>query len=205
MSHRRLPVKQLVILCKNYSSPPKIRKIHANVPPPSAICRFAEPIALTSVFPYLPEMIESFGVPKNDIARWAGLTSAIFSLCQSLTGMPWGTASDRYGRKPIILIGLINTMVTMLLWGFSTSLPMAIVVRALQGLGNGNIGILRTTVAELCPWKVSIVVNHEVEIKYLLGVGAATTRLQYHAARLYNWGYHWTSKTHSKSTEGRSG
>jgi len=99
-------------------------------------------------------MIESFGIPENDIARWAGLTSAIFSLCQSLTGIAWGTASDRFGRKPIILIGLINTMVTMLLWGLSTSLPMAIVARALQGLGNGNVGILRTTVAELCPWKV---------------------------------------------------
>lgn len=31
---------------------------------------------------------------------------------------------------------------------------MAIASRALQGLGNGNVGILRTTVAELCPWKV---------------------------------------------------
>jgi MFS family permease len=30
---------------------------------------------------------------------------------------------------------------------------MAITARALQGLGNGNVGILRTVVAELCPWK----------------------------------------------------
>lgn len=98
-------------------------------------------------------MMESFGVPENDIARWAGLTSAIFSISQAFTGIPWGAASDRFGRKPIILIGLFNTMVTMLIWGFSTSLPMAITARALQGLGNGNVGILRTTVAELCPWK----------------------------------------------------
>ncbi|ORY04556.1 major facilitator superfamily domain-containing protein [Clohesyomyces aquaticus] len=132
MSQRRLPVKQLVIL---------------------SICRFAEPIALTSVFPYLPEMIESFGVPENDIARWAGVTSSVFSLSQCVTGISWGAASDHYGRKPMILIGLTNTMVTTLIWGFSTSLPMAITARALQGLGNGNVGILRTTVAEMCPWK----------------------------------------------------
>ncbi|CAI6337806.1 unnamed protein product [Periconia digitata] len=132
MTERRLPVKQLVIL---------------------SICRFAEPLSLTSVFPYIPEMMESFGVPENDIASWAGWTSAIFSLCQAVTGIPWGAASDRFGRKPIILVGLFNTMCTMLLWGFSTSLPMAITARALQGLGNGNVGILRTTVAELCPWK----------------------------------------------------
>ncbi|KAF2815888.1 MFS general substrate transporter [Mytilinidion resinicola] len=132
MTPRRLPVRQLVIL---------------------SICRFAEPIALTSVFPYLPEMIESFGVAQNDIARWAGLTSSVFSACQCVTGIPWGAASDRFGRKTVILIGLCNTMICMLIWGFSTSLPMAFAARALQGAGNGNVGILRTVVAELCPWR----------------------------------------------------
>lgn len=97
--------------------------------------------------------MERFGVAENEIARWAGLTSAIFSICQAFTGLIWGAASDHYGRKPIILLGLFNTMWTMLLWGFSTNLPMAMTARALQGLGNGNVGILRTTVAELCPWK----------------------------------------------------
>lgn len=99
-------------------------------------------------------MIESFGVAEDDIAWWAGWTSATFSICQGFTGIPWGAASDKFGRKPIILIGLGNTMITMLIWGMSTSLPMAILARALQGLGNGNVGILRTAVAELCPWKV---------------------------------------------------
>lgn len=108
---------------------------------------------MTSVWPYVPELMERFGVPENEIARWAGLTSAIFSICQAFTGLIWGAASDHYGRKPIILLGLFNTMWTMLLWGFSTNLPMAMTARALQGLGNGNVGILRTTVAELCPWK----------------------------------------------------
>jgi len=98
-------------------------------------------------------MIESFDIPKNDIARWAGIASAIYSLSQCLTAITWGRLSDRFGRKPIILICLINTMITSLLWGFSTSLPMALVARALSGAGNGNVGIIRTMVAEMCPWK----------------------------------------------------
>jgi MFS family permease len=44
-------------------------------------------------------------------------------------------------------------MLTSLLWGFSSSLPMALFVRALSGAANGNVGIVRTMVAELCPWK----------------------------------------------------
>jgi MFS family permease len=148
MTEHKLPVKQLVILCtRSYTPNPD----PANLT--TAICRFAEPIALTSVFPYVPELMESFGVPKNDIARWAGITSSIFSICQAFTGLVWGAASDRYGRKPIILFGLFNTMWSMLLWGFSVNLPMALAARAFGGLSNGNVGILRTTVAELCPWK----------------------------------------------------
>jgi MFS family permease len=118
------------------------------------ISRFAEPVTFSSVFPYLPEMIESFGVSKPDIAFWAGFTSAVFSISQCLTAVSWGRLSDRYGRKPIILIGLLNTMITSLMWGFSTSLPVAVAVRFFLGATNGNVGIIRTMVAEMCPCKV---------------------------------------------------
>ncbi|KAL2182462.1 MFS general substrate transporter [Thermothelomyces heterothallicus CBS 203.75] len=128
----KLPVQQLAIL---------------------AIARFAEPLALTSVFPYLPEMIASFGVEKNEVARWAGLTGAIFSIAQSCTAVAWGRASDKFGRKPVILTGLASTMACFLLWGVSTSLPMAITIRAIMGGGNGNVGIIRTMVAEMVPEK----------------------------------------------------
>ncbi|KAK4239880.1 hypothetical protein C8A03DRAFT_13734 [Achaetomium macrosporum] len=118
-----------------------------------AVARFAEPLALTSVFPYLPEMIASFGVEKDEVARWAGFTGAIFSVSQSCTAVFWGRASDKFGRKPIILLGLASTMICFLLWGMSTSLPMAITVRAIMGGGNGNVGIIRTMVAEMVPEK----------------------------------------------------
>ncbi|KAI1421519.1 major facilitator superfamily transporter [Xylaria sp. FL1777] len=114
-----------------------------------AVARFAEPLAMTSVYPYLPEMIASFGVEKKDVAKWAGATSAVFSLAQSLTAVPWGRASDKIGRKPAIITGLFCTMMFFLAWGMSTSLKMAIIVRGLQGACNGNVGIIRTMVAEM--------------------------------------------------------
>ncbi|KAK5110571.1 hypothetical protein LTR62_005764 [Meristemomyces frigidus] len=98
-------------------------------------------------------MIRSFSIPENEVGKWAGITAAIFSLSQALMGIPWGRFSDIYGRKPAILLGLLSTMLTSLLWGFSRTLPMAIVARALSGAGNGNVGIIRTTVAEMVPFK----------------------------------------------------
>lgn len=124
----KLPVRQLLIL---------------------SICRIAEPVALSSVFPYLPEMIESFNVPKTEVAKWAGITSAVFSLSQCVTGIAWGRASDRFGRKPVVLVGLICTMAASLCFGLSKSLTWAIASRGLAGGGSGTVGIYRTMVAEM--------------------------------------------------------
>jgi MFS family permease len=131
-SRPRLPVAQLTIL---------------------ALCRLAEPMALTSVYPYLPEMIESFGVPPNEVGKWAGIISAIFSLAQCCTAITWGRLSDSYGRKPMILIAMTCAMTSSLLFGFSRSLGWAIFARCLSGASSGNVGILRTTVAEMVPYK----------------------------------------------------
>jgi MFS family permease len=99
-------------------------------------------------------MIESFGIHHNDVAKWAGILSAVFSVSQCLTGIPWGQASDKYGRKPIILLAMTCAMASSMLFGFSTSLRWAIISRALSGASNGNVGILRTTVAEMVPQRV---------------------------------------------------
>jgi MFS family permease len=85
-----------------------------------------------------PEMIESFGVKKGDVAEWAGITSAVFSMSQCLTAVLWGRVSDKFGRKPTILIGLTCTLIFSLVWGMSTNLPMAILARAMSGAFNGN-------------------------------------------------------------------
>ena len=98
-------------------------------------------------------MVQSFDIPTDQVAKWAGLMSAIFSLAQCLTGIAWGRASDRFGRKPMIMIALFFTMITGVLFGFSPSLSWAMAARAGQGLCNGNVGIIRTAVAELVPEK----------------------------------------------------
>jgi MFS family permease len=98
-------------------------------------------------------MIRSFGVPQNAVGKWAGICAAVFSLSQATFGVAWGRFSDTHGRKPAILLGLTATMITSLMWGFSTNLAVAIVARVLAGAGNGNVGIIRTTVAEMVPFK----------------------------------------------------
>jgi MFS family permease len=97
--------------------------------------------------------IRSFGVPQNAVGKWAGICAAVFSISQATFGVAWGRFSDTHGRKPAILLGLTATMITSLMWGFSTNLVIAITARVLAGAGNGNVGIIRTTVAEMVPFK----------------------------------------------------
>jgi MFS family permease len=64
-----------------------------------------------------------------------GLALGIYGLAQALLQIPFGTLSDRFGRKPMILIGLTIFVIGSFIAGFATSMPLLIVGRALQGAG----------------------------------------------------------------------
>jgi MFS family permease len=60
-------------------------------------------------------MIEDFGVAKTekDIGFYAGFVGCSFMLGRALTSVFWGIVADRYGRKPIILLGTISMLVSL--------------------------------------------------------------------------------------------
>lgn len=95
----------------------------------------------------------SFNVATDRIGMYTGWLSAVFSLSQAITGIAWGRASDKFGRKPMIMLALTTVMVGSVLFGFSTSLAMAFITRSIQGAASGNVGIIRTAVAEMVPQK----------------------------------------------------
>ncbi|ODA76351.1 hypothetical protein RJ55_08197 [Drechmeria coniospora] len=116
-----------------------------------ACCRICEPIAFMSIFPYIYYMIEDFRITDDStkISVYAGMVTSAFTLAEFATGLMWGRLSDKVGRKPVLLMGLLGTAISVLMFGFAPSLPVALFARALGGLLNGNIGVLQTTVAEL--------------------------------------------------------
>lgn len=116
-----------------------------------ALCRICEPIAFMSIFPYIYYMVKDFNITTDEskISFYAGMVTSAFTFAEFSTGVLWGRLSDKVGRKPILLTGLAGTGISVLLFGFSPNLPVALFARALGGLLNGNIGVLQTTVAEL--------------------------------------------------------
>ncbi|TID16534.1 MFS general substrate transporter [Venturia nashicola] len=115
-----------------------------------ALCRICEPIAFTSIFPYIFYMVKSFGITnEREIAIYTGLVTSIFAIAEFFASIFWGWLSDRVGRKPILLTGLAGTGLSMLMFGLAPNLPMALFARALGGFLNGNIGVILTTVGEV--------------------------------------------------------
>ncbi|KAI3404488.2 hypothetical protein KGF56_002680 [Candida oxycetoniae] len=96
-------------------------------------------------------MIKSFRIAKNDaeVSKYSGYLASAFSLSQFVSAVQWGKASDKYGRKPTILLGCLGTAISMIVFGFSTNFYMALIARTMMGLLNGNVSIMRTTVGEI--------------------------------------------------------
>lgn len=126
-------------------------RVHDHTADPTlALVRISEPIAMTSLLPYCWKMILSFNVgDKSNASFYSGLFISAFALAESISGMFWGALSDKYGRKPILLIGCAGTALSLLVVGFSSSFWMALVGRILGGLLNGNIGIIQSIIGEL--------------------------------------------------------
>lgn len=115
-----------------------------------AIVRLAEPIALTSIYPYAWALVKKFHLGNEDDASfYSGLLISSFALCEAAMGMFWGGLSDRIGRKPVLLVGCIGTAFSMVILGFAPNVWIALLGRAIGGLLNGNIGVIQTMVGEL--------------------------------------------------------
>lgn len=106
---------------------------------PTALCRICEPIAFMSIFPYIYYMIKDFNITEDEskISVYAGMVTSAFTLAEFSTGVMWGRLSDKFGRKPILLMGLLGTAISALIFGFAESLPVALFARAMGGLLNG--------------------------------------------------------------------
>ncbi|KAH8831870.1 major facilitator superfamily domain-containing protein [Flagelloscypha sp. PMI_526] len=116
------------------------------------VIQICEPLMSQSIYPYVNQLIFDLGVTGGDPTRvgfYAGVLESIFFAVQALCVMQWSNASDRIGRKPILLIGLFGASLSMLSFGFSRSFWGLVISRSICGALNGNVGIMKSVVGDL--------------------------------------------------------
>lgn len=105
---------------------------------------FVDMIGFSMIFPLLPYYAERLLAPVWVI----GWMIAIFSIAQASSAPSWGRLSDRYGRRPAILSGLVAGAVAFAVFGLATSVWMLFLSRLIQGIGGGTTGVLQAYVGD---------------------------------------------------------
>jgi MFS family permease len=101
------------------------------------IAVFVSSIPATLILPMIPSLGEQFGVGAAEL----GLLVGIYPLTSMFAAPFWGRMSDRYGRKPILIITLIGGALAFLCFALSTSWVGLFAGRALQGMAGTPRGI----------------------------------------------------------------
>ncbi len=102
------------------------------------------PLSTDLYLPALPTMSKSLQAPADQI----NLTLTVFFVIFSAGMLIWGPLSDRYGRKPILLIGLSAYVLASALCSVTASVTALIAFRALQALGGSAAGAVASAIVK---------------------------------------------------------
>jgi multidrug resistance protein len=108
---------------------------------------FIDLLGFGIVIPVLPFYAE--GTRFNATPRTVGLLFASYSIMQLLFSPILGRLSDKYGRRPVLLISIIGTGIGFMILGFATTLWMLFVGRILDGISGGNISTAQAYIADI--------------------------------------------------------
>jgi len=109
------------------------------------ITAFVDMIGITMLVPILPYYATRMGASATVV----GVIVSSFSLAQLLTAAAWGRVSDRRGRRPALIGGLIITAIGYVLFAVANSVPLLLLSRVVQGMGGGTIGVVHAYIADV--------------------------------------------------------
>jgi MFS family permease len=138
-------------------------------------------LGITIILPLLPFYSEHFGAG----AKTVGLLVSVYGACQLASGPILGRWSDRYGRKPILLLSQVGTCIGFLVLAFAPSLKWVFLARIIDGITAGNISIAQAYISDVATPKDRPKALGKISIAFGTGffIGPALT------AVLYRFGY----------------
>ena len=108
------------------------------------VTAFVDMVGLLMVIPLLPFYTTRLGGG----GLMVGLLVSSFSVAQLISAPMWGRVSDRYGRRPALMIGLGASAIAYIVFAFADSLLLLFLSRIIQGAGGGTVGVVQAYVAD---------------------------------------------------------
>lgn len=108
------------------------------------ITNFVDMVGLLMILPLLPFYTREMGGDAFAVA----VLMASFTAAQLLSAPLWGRFSDRYGRRPALLVGLTASAIAYVVFAYATSVWLLLLSRVVQGAGGGTVGVIQAYVAD---------------------------------------------------------
>ena len=108
------------------------------------ITAFVDMVGLLMILPLMPFYARSLGAS----AFMVTLLIISFTAAQLVSAPMWGRFSDRYGRRPALLVGLGAAAIAYVVFALANSLWLLLLSRVVQGAGGGTVGVIQAYVAD---------------------------------------------------------
>jgi DHA1 family tetracycline resistance protein-like MFS transporter len=106
---------------------------------------FMDMVGFAFIIPIMPDIVSSYGGSEIIL----GIVLAAYALGQFFGAPIVGSLSDRFGRKPLLMLSIFGTMCSLLVLGFARSIPIIIASRLIDGLTGGNITVAQSYISDI--------------------------------------------------------
>src|SRR6185437_11336762 len=108
------------------------------------VTNFVDMVGLLMIIPLMPFYARELGGGGLIVA----ILMSAFTAAQLLSAPWWGRFSDRYGRRPALLVGLTASCIAYVVFAFANSIWLLLLSRIVQGAGGGTVGVIQAYVAD---------------------------------------------------------
>ncbi len=105
-------------------------------------------VGIGLIFPILPALLRDVG-HTTDISMLLGVMLALYSACQFLFSPILGVLSDRFGRRPVLLVSLAGAAIDYLVMAFAPELWLLVIGRAIAGITSANMAVATAYITDI--------------------------------------------------------
>jgi DHA1 family tetracycline resistance protein-like MFS transporter len=112
---------------------------------------FLDMLAMGIVSPVLPRLVQSFAIDTAQSALFVGGFATSFALMQFLCGPTLGGLSDRFGRRPVIILSNLGLALSSVMMALAPGLGVLFAARILAGITGASLGVAGAYIADSLP------------------------------------------------------
>jgi DHA1 family tetracycline resistance protein-like MFS transporter len=102
-------------------------------------------LGYTIILPLLPFYAEGMGASPSTV----GLLVSVYAVCQLIAGPVLGRLSDQFGRKPLLIVSQIGTLIGFIVLAFANALPIVFLSRIIDGITAGNLSLAQAYISDV--------------------------------------------------------